>query len=79
MESQGDMATALKIYAAAGDIYSQVRVLCYLGENEKAAQLARNANDKLAYCHMARHYETSGDIADAVVCFVRAGAHSKYR
>lgn len=76
MESQGNMNTALRVYADAGDIYSQVRILCYLGEEERAADLAKSSNDKAAFSHLARHYETVGNIQDAVGFFVHAGAYS---
>lgn len=76
MESQGNMNTALRAYSNAGDIYSQVRILCYLGEESKAAELTKSSNDKAAFSHMARHYETIGRIQDAVAFFVRAGAYS---
>lgn len=72
------MNAALKIYAAANDVYSQVRVLCYLGEENRASDLARSGNDKLAYAHMARHYETVGNVPDAVMFFIRANAYSEY-
>ncbi|XP_049817321.1 intraflagellar transport protein 140 homolog isoform X2 [Aethina tumida] len=75
VESQGDMATALKIYASAGDVYSQVRVLCFLGEEEKAADLARANSDKAAFYHMARYYETVGNYEDAVFFFTKATAY----
>lgn len=70
------MSQALRVYSNAGDIYSQVRILCYLGEESKAADLAKTSNDKAAFSHMARHYETLGNIQEAVAFFVRAGAYS---
>ncbi|KAK9885497.1 hypothetical protein WA026_010990 [Henosepilachna vigintioctopunctata] len=74
-ESQGDMTTALKIYSKAGDIYSQVRVLCYLGEEARAAELARQSSDKAAFYHMARHYESVGNNENAISFFVKANAY----
>lgn len=76
IESQGDMANALKIYSNAGDIYSQVRVLCFLGEELKAADLARINTDKAAFHHMARYYETVGNYEEAVAFFTKASAYS---
>lgn len=70
------MNAALRVYSNAGDIYSQVRILCYQGDESKAADLAKASNDKAAFSHMARHYETAGNIQDAVGFFVRAGAFS---
>lgn len=71
------MATALKIYSKANEVYSQVRVLCYLGEESKAADLARQSSDKAAFYHMARHYETVGNNENAINFFVKANAYSE--
>ncbi|RZC33588.1 hypothetical protein BDFB_000428 [Asbolus verrucosus] len=76
VESQGEMQAALKIYSSAGDVYSQVRVLCFLGEESKAAELARSGRDKAAFYHMARFYETTGNFEDAVSFFTKANAYS---
>lgn len=70
------MSQALRIYSNANDIYSQVRILSYMGEESKAADLAKSSNDKAAFSHMARHYETLGNVQEAVAFFVRAGAYS---
>lgn len=69
------MNAALKIYSSAGDLYSQVRVLCFLGQEAKAAELARSGTDKAAYYHMARHYEAIENIEEAVAFFNRANAY----
>ncbi|CAG9865125.1 unnamed protein product [Phyllotreta striolata] len=76
VESQGDMVSALKIYSNAGDIYSQVRVLCFLGKESLAADLARGNADKAAFYHMARYYETVGNCEEAVNMFTKATAYS---
>lgn len=75
VESQGDMSSALKIYANAGDIYSQVRVLCFLGDEAAAADLTRANSDKAAFYHMARYYETTGNYEEAVNFFSKATAY----
>lgn len=72
------MAEALKMYTQAGDIYSQVRILCFMDEESKAADLARSSNDKAAFYHMARFYETSGNIEEAISFFARANAYSSH-
>ncbi|KAF5302514.1 hypothetical protein FQR65_LT00886 [Abscondita terminalis] len=76
VESQGDMSGALKIYARAGDIYNQVRTLCFMEEESRAADLTRSNNDKAACYHMARHYETMNNIEEAVDFFKKANAYS---
>lgn len=78
MESLGEMAAAYKFYEQAGDLYSQVRTLCFLGEESKAAELARSGTNKAACYHMARHYETNGNIDAAVGFFIKANAYSKF-
>ncbi|KAJ8931389.1 hypothetical protein NQ314_015707 [Rhamnusium bicolor] len=75
IESQGDMRSALKVYASSGDVYSQVRVLCFLGEEAAATELARANSDKAAYYHMARYYETIGNYEEAVNFFTKATAY----
>lgn len=75
IESQGDMRSALKLYANAGDVYSQVRVLCFLGEESTASELARSNSDKAAYYHLARYYETIGNYEEAVNFFTKATAY----
>lgn len=79
IESQGDLNSALKIYTQAGDIYSQVRVLCFMNEDTRAAEIARKGNDKAAFYHMARHYETIGNFEEAISFFTKANAYSKYK
>ncbi|KAL1494371.1 hypothetical protein ABEB36_009980 [Hypothenemus hampei] len=76
IESQGDMNAALKIYANAGDIYSQVRVLCFLGEEAKAIELAKASSDMAAFYHMARYFESTGQMEEAVKFYTKATAYS---
>lgn len=76
-ESQGDMNSALEVYARAGDVYNQVRVLCYMDQEGKAVELARKNSDKAAFYHMARYYETVGNAPEAVNFFCKANAYSK--
>lgn len=76
LESQGNLNAALRVYSNANDIYSQARILCYLNEENKATDLVKSSNDKAAFLHIARHYESVGNIQDAVTFFVHAGAFS---
>lgn len=77
VESQGDMNGALEIYAKAGDIYNQVRILCFMEREIQAAELTRKNNDKAAFYHMARYYETTNNIFEAVNFFSKANAYSR--
>lgn len=40
MESQGDMESAMKHYTEAGDNLSMVRVMCFLEDYDRAADIA---------------------------------------
>lgn len=77
LESIGDMVQALHAYEAAGDCFSQVRVLCFSQQESRAAKLARSSGDKAAAYHMARYYETNEDIENAVAFFIKAQAYGK--
>lgn len=66
IESTGDMDSALKIYLKADDWFSQVRILCFLGQLSKAESVARLSGDKSACYHLARHYENIGKIPEAI-------------
>ncbi|XP_043233356.1 intraflagellar transport protein 140 homolog [Amphibalanus amphitrite] len=75
MESTGDMETALEYYEAAEDYLSLARVYCYLNDLEKAAKLANDTGDKAACYHLARQYENSDNIKEAIHFFSRAQAY----
>lgn len=66
IESTQDLDGALKVYQKAQDFFSQVRVLCYLGQVQRADSIARTSRDQAACCHLARHYENVGKIHDAI-------------
>lgn len=54
LESTGEMEAALQFYEAAGDALSLVRVHCYCGNTETAANIATSTGDKAACYHLAR-------------------------
>lgn len=72
VESTGDMETAFKIYQKAEDWFSQVRILCFLGQISRADSVARHSGDKSACYHLARHYENIGKFQDAIQFYTRA-------
>nr|CAB3255295.1 intraflagellar transport protein 140 homolog [Phallusia mammillata] len=75
MESTGDMETAIKFYQQAADPLSLVRVYCYCGNSEKAAEVANETGDKAACYHLARQFENNDDIKQAIHFFTRAMAY----
>lgn len=72
IESTGDMESAFKIYQKAEDWFSQVRILCFLGQLAKADGIARHSGDRSACYHLARHYENIGKFQDAIQFYTRA-------
>lgn len=76
IESTGDMENAFKIYQKAKDFFSQVRILCFLGQLSRAEAVAKNSVDKSASYHLARHYENIGKFSDAIQFYTRAQTFS---
>ncbi|XP_053550522.1 intraflagellar transport protein 140 homolog [Bombina bombina] len=74
LESRSDLESALKYYEMAQDYLSLVRVHCYLGNIQTAAEIANETGDRAASYHLARHYETEGEIKQAVHFYTRARA-----
>ncbi|GAB0089345.1 intraflagellar transport protein 140 homolog [Sergentomyia squamirostris] len=72
IESTGDMESAFKIYQKADDWFSQVRILCFLGQLSRAESTARHSGDQAACYHLARHYENIGRPQEAIQFYTRA-------
>ncbi|KAK9530527.1 hypothetical protein VZT92_012023 [Zoarces viviparus] len=76
LESQSDMDSALHFYECAQDFLSLVRVHCYMGNIQKASEIANDTGDRAASYHLARHYEGHDDIKQAVHFYTRAQAYN---
>ncbi|XP_044159279.1 intraflagellar transport protein 140 homolog isoform X3 [Bufo gargarizans] len=76
LESQSDLDTALKYYELAQDYLSLVRVHCYLRNIQKAAEIANETGNLAASYHLARQYESQGDLKQAVHFYTRAQAYN---
>uniref|UniRef100_A0A8D3ARL3 Intraflagellar transport 140 homolog (Chlamydomonas) n=1 Tax=Scophthalmus maximus TaxID=52904 RepID=A0A8D3ARL3_SCOMX len=74
LESQSDMDSALHFYECAQDYLSLVRVHCYMGNIQKASEIANDTGDRAASYHLARHYEGHDDIKQAVHFYTRYSA-----
>ncbi|XP_054848420.1 intraflagellar transport protein 140 homolog [Eublepharis macularius] len=74
LESQADMEGALKYYELAQDYFSLVRVYCFQGNIQKAAEIANETGNWAASYHLARQYESQDDIKQAVHFYTRAQA-----
>ncbi|XP_074475359.1 intraflagellar transport protein 140 homolog [Sebastes fasciatus] len=76
LESRSDMDSALRFYESAQDYLSLVRVHCYMGNIQKASEIANETGDRAASYHLARHYEGHEDIKQAVHFYTRAQAYN---
>uniref|UniRef100_A0A8C9SZL0 Intraflagellar transport 140 n=1 Tax=Scleropages formosus TaxID=113540 RepID=A0A8C9SZL0_SCLFO len=76
LESQSDLESALRYYEYAQDYLSLVRVYCYLGNLQKAAEIANETGNRAASYHLARQYESQEDIKQSVHFYTRAQAYN---
>ncbi|KAK2097281.1 hypothetical protein P7K49_022732 [Saguinus oedipus] len=74
LESQGEMDTALHYYQLAQDHFSLVRIHCFQGNIQKAAQIANKTGNLAASYHLARQYESQEDVGQAVHFYTQAQA-----
>uniref|UniRef100_A0A8K9XYQ0 Intraflagellar transport protein 140 homolog n=2 Tax=Oncorhynchus mykiss TaxID=8022 RepID=A0A8K9XYQ0_ONCMY len=76
LESQSDMESALRYYEYAQDFLSLVRVHCYLGNIQKASEIANETGNRAASYHLARQYESQEEIKQSVHFYTRAQAYN---
>lgn len=74
LESSGEMEAALEHYARAGDYLSLVRLHCYMGDLDRATELAEQSQDRAACFHVARQHEANNNIPEALKFFGQAAA-----
>uniref|UniRef100_A0A0K8RTW7 Intraflagellar transport protein 140-like n=1 Tax=Crotalus horridus TaxID=35024 RepID=A0A0K8RTW7_CROHD len=74
LEGQADLEAAFKYYELAQDYFSMVRIHCFLGNIQKAAEIANATGNWAASYHVARQYESHEDIKQAVHFYTRAQA-----
>lgn len=68
-ESVENFPEAMKFYHQANDVNGEVKVLCHLGELERAEELCNETNDLAACYRLARFYEKNDNIKKAVEFF----------
>ncbi|XP_004438256.1 PREDICTED: intraflagellar transport protein 140 homolog [Ceratotherium simum simum] len=74
LESQAEMEAALHYYELARDYFSLVRIYCFQGNIQKAAEIANETGNWAASYHLARHYESQEEVRQAVHFYTRAQA-----
>lgn len=65
-ESNGSYDEAIRYYDLAKETLALVRVYCYRGQDEKAAQVCVERQDLAACYHLARQYEQQQRVGDAI-------------
>ncbi|XP_016063569.1 PREDICTED: intraflagellar transport protein 140 homolog [Miniopterus natalensis] len=74
LESQAEMDAALRYYELAQDYFSLVRIHCFQGNIQKAAEIANETGNWAASYHLARQYESQEEVRQAVHFYARAQA-----
>ncbi|XP_078296404.1 intraflagellar transport protein 140 homolog [Panthera onca] len=74
LESQAEMDAALHYYELAQDYFSLVRIHCFQGNIQKAAEIANESGNWAASYHLARQYESQEEVRQAVHFYARAQA-----
>lgn len=75
LESKQDYERAIYFYRRAKDVLSIVRVFCFMNELDSAVDLVNSTNSKVGAYHLARHFESSEDIQDAIHFYALAGCY----
>lgn len=74
LESRAEMDAALQYYGLAQDYFSLVRIYCFQGDIQKAAEIANKTGNWAASYHLARQYESQDEVRQAVHFYTRAQA-----
>ncbi len=69
------MEAAIEHYGRAGDYLSLVRLHCYMGDLERATELAESSQDRAACFHVARQHEATNNVTEALRFFGQASAY----
>ena len=70
------METALKLYEQAQDTLSMTRLLCFFGRENEACDVVNKTKHAASAYHLAAHYESSGNIGQAVHFYTTARAYT---
>lgn len=76
VESRGDLKGALELYKKAEDWLSITRLLCFLGREDEACDVANKSQDAASAYHLAAHYDAKNNVSKAVHFYVTAKAYT---
>eukprot|EP00826_Nyctotherus_ovalis_P044555 TRINITY_DN4815_c0_g2_i2.p1 TRINITY_DN4815_c0_g2~~TRINITY_DN4815_c0_g2_i2.p1 ORF type:complete len:524 (+),score=176.41 TRINITY_DN4815_c0_g2_i2:152-1723(+) len=72
LESKGSIDEAKKFYTIAKDNASLARIACIKDDLAEASKIALDSNDPYAAFHVARKYEASGNIQEAIKYYTKS-------
>jgi intraflagellar transport protein 140 len=67
---------AKKFYAKANDYLSLVRIYCFKGDFNKAADIVSETGDRASAYHFARQLENQGDFKEAITFYAQSGCYN---
>lgn len=70
------MDSALKLYEQAQDTLSMTRLLCFFGREAEACEVVARSRHAASAYHLAAHYESRGNVGQAVHFYTMARAHT---
>jgi intraflagellar transport protein 140 len=76
LESKERYDKARKYYNKAGDHLSLVRILCFQGEFQKAADIVNDTKSNAATYHFARQLEAQGELQEAIRYYASSGCYN---
>ncbi|KOC69370.1 Intraflagellar transport protein 140 like protein [Habropoda laboriosa] len=76
IESTGDMEGALQLYEQAKNTLAMTRLLCYFGREDEVSDLVSQTNHAASAYHLAAHYESKNNMAQAIHFYTIAKAYT---
>jgi len=76
LESKERYDKARKYYLKSGDYLSLVRILCFQGDFQKAADIVQDTKDNAATYHFARQLESQGQLQEAISYYAASGCYN---
>jgi intraflagellar transport protein 140 len=76
LESKGKYDSARKYYNRAGDYLSLVRICCFKGDFNKAAEIIQESGDRASAYHFARQLEAQGEYQEAINFYADSGCYN---
>eukprot|EP00606_Chrysophyceae_sp_TOSAG23-5_P000414 GSChrysophyteH2.ASY1.ANO1.1513.1 assembled CDS len=76
LESNERFDKAKKYYSKAGDHLSMVRIACFKGDFDRAAEIVHETSDSAAAYHLARQLENRGEYQEAINYYAKSGCYN---